>query len=101
MDPLRVTTGLTLRRRRWLPWIAGQPLIHIVVVELLGPQQPGECLPLEQSIVVTERSRLNGRVVVVGLTLPLRKNSVEHSERIRLLDNAGQPQPKCDRVATP
>ena len=46
MTPVMVAAVLALRRRRRLQFVAAQPAGHVVVIELLGPDQAGEGLPL-------------------------------------------------------
>ena len=81
--------------RRRLCGIALQPLRHIVVVELLRPDQPGEGLTLHGTCIGILQPGLYARVEAVGLCLALFENRVEVAERQRHRLPA-QPQPHLD-----
>ena len=55
--PVRVAAVPALRRRRRPGRVAVQPALDVVVVELLGPDQPGERLPLDQPLVLGQPGR--------------------------------------------
>src|SRR6476660_138766 len=71
MGPLAVAAVLPAGRRRRLPRIALEPMLHDVVVVLLRPQEPRERLPRDAPAVVGKRRRDHRVVEVVGLALPL------------------------------
>ena len=72
--PTIVPAGQSLGRRRRLGAIALQPAVHVVVVELLAPDQAGERLPLDAALLRAEPARMDGGVELVGLFCPLRED---------------------------
>ncbi len=72
--PVRVAAVLPLSRRRRAGGIAVQPFSHIVVVELLAPEQPREGLALHQLRIVRDARVGHRRVERVCLSL----TRVEH-----------------------
>ena len=46
-----------------------QPILNIIVIELLRPDQAGEGLPLHLPLVLGQRGRLQGGVELIGLRL--------------------------------
>ena len=84
VPPARVAVELALRRRRRLRRVAVQPGRHVVVVELLGPEHPGERLAHDVGLVgagAVGRQRL---VELVRLGLALAKDKVKGlPERVR------------------
>ena len=61
MFPVGVATLLALRRRRWAGRIAFKPEFDRIVVELLGPHETGEGLPLHAAFIVAQVRRLDRR----------------------------------------
>src|SRR5262249_44413382 len=47
MRPVGIASAPAAGRRRWLGWIAVDPGVHIVTVELLAPQHAGKGLTLD------------------------------------------------------
>ena len=62
-----------LGRWRGLGRVAVKPLVHIEIVELLGPQQAGQGLALHIAGVVIDDALLQGGVEVIGLLATLFK----------------------------
>ena len=52
--PLRIPSRQPRRRWSRIPGIARQPFLHGIMVELLGPEQPGERLPIHRSLLGRE-----------------------------------------------
>ena len=72
--PNRGSSPASLGRRRRLRRVAFQPVMHVVVVELLRPEQTGERLPLNQPLVCRSDARAWMRVVeLVRLPHPPRR----------------------------
>ena len=61
MRPVGIPAMEPLRRRRRLRRVAAQPGRDVVIVELLAPQEPGECLPADVAAVGVERGRKHVR----------------------------------------
>ncbi len=91
MPPAAVATVLAPRRRGDLARVAGQPTIHVVVVVLLAPQQPGEGLPHHRRLIRAGVLRRQRRVEPVGLGPARRRDLVELA--LDVGRGAGQPQP--------
>jgi len=51
--PLAVAAAVALGRRRGRGRVAAQPLVDVIVVELLAPKQAGEGLALDQARVAS------------------------------------------------
>ena len=81
-----------LRGRRRAGRIAFQPLVDVVVVELLAPEQPGERLPLDAPRVVGHAVRAERAVERVGLGLALRRTAPSASPNGLAPGLVGQPQ---------
>jgi hypothetical protein len=73
-----------LRGRARLRRIAGQPLMHVEVVELLRPQQAGKRLPLHTLLVVGQMRCVVLTVEVVRLIEPAGDDAIEVRERLRI-----------------
>ena len=51
VSPLVVAAGLAPLRRRRLTRVAVEPILNVDVVKLLRPNQTGECLSLNQTLI--------------------------------------------------
>ena len=67
MRPLVIAAVAALRRRRRIARIAFEPLLHHVVIELLGPQHAGKALAHDILRVRRKVLRDDGGVKFVGL----------------------------------
>ena len=87
-----------LVRRRRLGRVAVQPAGHVVVEQLLAPQQPAERLPHHHPLISGRVLRRQLGVELVGLGLPLRHHLVEpgaeRGGRFPALGCLGWPQPQ-------
>ncbi len=66
-----ITDMQAFGRRRGLCRVAVEPLVHIEIVKLLGPQQPGQGLTLHIARVLIGDTVLQGGVEVIGLLAAL------------------------------
>ncbi|CRM74212.1 hypothetical protein [Pseudomonas sp. 58 R 12] len=60
-----------LGRWRGLRRVAVEPLVYVEIVQLLGPQQPGQRLALHIARIVAGHAMLQGGVELVGLLTAL------------------------------
>src|SRR5215472_513372 len=90
MVPLAVATPAMAGRRWWLGAVATQPLGHVVVEELLGPEHAGQGLALHQPLVIAESGRLNGGIESISLSNSRGKKLVERVESPHSIPIAGQ-----------
>eukprot|EP00659_Diplonema_papillatum_P003495 gene3494-biopygen3434 len=67
VPPMGIADMQTLGRRRGLGRIAVEPLIHVEVVQLLGPQQPRQSLALHVACVFIGDVLLQRRVEIISL----------------------------------
>ena len=80
--------------------VSGQPSLHVVVVELLAPEQPGERLPLHQPLVVRHLGRGERPVEVVRLGQAPREDRVERgTDRAGAALGGGQAEAHDARAA--
>ena len=75
--PLGVAPAAPARRRRRLGRVTVEPAGHVVVVQLLAPQHPGEGLPHHHRLVRAGRLRGQLGVELVGLGPALVDDAVE------------------------
>ena len=98
--PAGVAAGEPALRRSWLGRIAVQPARHVVVVELLAPQHPGEGLPHHQRLVGRGGRGRQFGVELVGLGPAAGDDRVERRSQSggRFAPGARgtQPQPQLD-----
>ena len=80
MAPARVAARSARGRRRRAGRVAVEPELDAVVVKLLGPQQPGVRLALDQPLVVVQNRRQDGGVKRVGFGDPPAEDRVEVAE---------------------
>ena len=73
--PVVVARGGLPRRLERVGAALLQPLVHVVVVELLGPEHPRQGLPHDVGRVGVQRGRDDGGVELVRLGPPRRKTS--------------------------
>ena len=97
MRPVGVAAVQALRRRRRLRRIAEQPAPHVVVVELLRPQHPGERLPLHHARVGIGDALLQRRVELIGLPPPASRERRSKSAK-RGRGRSGGAEPQADRL---
>ncbi len=67
VPPMGIADMQALGRRCGLGRVAVEPLVHIEIVELLGPQQPGQCLALHIARIGVGDAVLQGGIEVIGL----------------------------------
>ena len=79
VSPAAVASALPLARRFRSCRIAAQPAPDVVVVELLAPEQAGESLALDQSLVRRKRLGSDRLVELVSLAAALQKQLIESS----------------------
>ena len=94
------------RRSRWwrrLGRVAVQPALHVVAVELLAPDHPGEGLAGHEPRVVVHVGRDHLAVELVRLRAALREHLVElgAERRATTTASAGGPAPPGSRPAPP
>ena len=58
-----------------------QPLVYIEEVDLLGPEQPGERLSLDQPLIVAGQRWVDRRVELVGLGQTLTEYRIDVTQR--------------------
>src|SRR4051812_35489975 len=86
--------------RRGRPWrIPDQPAAHVVVVELLAPEQPGEGLSLNEPLVVGGLRCGEGIVKLVGIRDPACEHPVEVSAKRALSVDLGRQTEAKHRLA--
>ncbi len=85
MSPIRIAPGLARLGRRRPGGIAVEPPIHFVAEVLLRPHQPGKCLAHHQPFVVSDVTRLDHAVKLVGFSFALIENLFVIPERVRVL----------------
>ncbi len=91
--PRVIAPGPALRRRRRKAGVAEQPLVHVVMVKLLTPEQPREGLALHEAFVVRDFGGRQGLVELVRFGATLGEQVVERrTERRRAADERRQPQ---------
>ena len=86
--PVAVASVQSLGWRRRLHRIALEPVVNVVVVELLRPEQSREGLPLHEPFVLGELRPLQAVVELVSLALPSGERGVETGKRLRLRGRA-------------
>ena len=79
--PITIPALPALAWRLRLRRIAGKPVVNVVVIELLRPQQAGVGLSLHQALVLGEMRPLDGRIELVGFGKSTRHYQIEMSER--------------------
>src|SRR3989442_12906266 len=100
MLPLVVPALRPPWRGRRASGVAFEPAPDVVVVELLGPEEPGERLPHHALGVVREPLRDDRLVELVGLSHALTEDSVEVlAERAGRKRRVGEPEPRDDALA--
>ena len=99
VEPGGVATVATLGRRWRLRRVAVEPALHVVVVELLAPDHPGERLPGDQARVVVDGGRDHLAVELVGLHATLREHLVE--ARAERGVGRGRPEADPDHLGLP
>src|SRR5262245_55770527 len=90
MSPLAVASLPAGRRRRRLAGVAAQPRRHVVVEELLRPEQPSKCLPLDAPLVLGKGGGLDGGIERIGLCDAIRKRLLKRVECGRWVEVAGR-----------
>ena len=85
MPPVAIPSMLTFGRRGRARRVACQPLLHLIVVKLLAPQQPGQGLPHHQPGVVREPGGNDGGVKLVRLVPALPEELDESPAKRRAL----------------
>src|SRR5215469_13906202 len=68
MRPIRVAHLCMPLRRRRLTRIPFEPCVHVIVIELLAPDHPGESLPLHEARVFVRLVLLKAGVKLIGFT---------------------------------
>ena len=86
-----VVTLVVSRGSKWLALrVALEPLLNVIVVQLLGPQHTGQSLALNPSFIFTQTGVLHSLVKLVSLGQSLFESLVEIFER-SLLGHICQP----------
>src|SRR5688572_9878633 len=98
MRPLPVAAVPTGGGRRVMPLVTAQPLRHVVVVELLAPDHPGEGLALDEACILVREVVLQTGVEAISLGDTRREDRVEILER-RSGGGWREPQPELDLSA--
>ena len=103
VEPAGVAAAPSLRWWRRLGRVAVQPALHVVPVELLAPDHPGEGLTGDEPRVVVDVGRDHLGVELVGLTAPRREHLVELGAEAPATTTAGAggPAPPGSRPAPP
>src|SRR3989442_1033501 len=100
MLPLVVPTLRPPWRGRRGRGVAFKPAPDVVLIELLGPEEPGERLPHHALGVVREPLRDDRLVELVGLSHALTEDSIEVlAERAGRKRRVGEPEPRDDALA--
>ena len=95
-----VASVQAFRRRDRLGWIAAEPAVDVVFVELLGPDQAGHGLALHESCVRIGDIAASARVKDIGFPDARCDQFVEAREGIaRRFRGVLQAATDCDRVA--
>ena len=103
VEPAGVATVAAFGRGRRLGGVAVEPALHVVAVELLAPDHPGEGLPGDQTRVVVDGGGDDLAVELVGLLAALVEHLVERACRTRATTKAaaGGPGPPGSLPARP
>ena len=108
VEPAGVAALATFRRWWRLGRVAVQPALHVVAVELLAPDHPGEGLPRHQPRVVVDRGRDHLVVELVGLRCAAARAPCRRPRRTPGADDGGRRRtrttwvsPGADREAVP
>ena len=94
MSPVAVADGTATGRRRRLARVPVEPALHVVVEELLAPQQAGERLPGHLGLVRGAVGRDHRGVEVVRLGLAGRRSRASNSDPRSIsspVSSAGSP----------
>ncbi len=100
VQPVVVASPAPGPGRRGAGRIARQPLLDVVVVELLGPHHSRQRLTVHRSFLRGELRRLDGQVVVVGLGVAPGEQLGEIPERVSVWLLA-EPEPQGAAFARP